>query len=122
MDLRRGIHNVVRTDLMALMSLYFLTLTEFLVKQGQYNDTAGMASTRTAVLACICAYAGMVVGRHLVPPTRKHPFQALFRLPVPSPVLFSIFWACIILGGFGAGFLQRGIAIDEDGEHAEAAA
>jgi hypothetical protein len=98
MDLRRGVHNVVRADLMALMSLYFLTLTEFLVPQGQFNNLAGMDSTRTAVLACILAYAGMVAGRHLVPPTRKHRFQALFQQPVPSSVLFMIFWACVIIG------------------------
>ena len=98
LDLRRGIHNVVRTDLMALGSLYFLTLTEFLVQQGQYNTVAGMAPTRTAVLACICAYAGMIVGRHLVPPTMKHPFQKLFREPMPSSMLFTIFWVCMGLG------------------------
>ena len=98
MDLRRGLKNVVRTDVMALMSLYFLTLAEFLVQQGQYNSVADMSTTRTAVLACICAYAGMVAGRHLVPPTRKHPFQALFQQSVPSSVLFSIFWACVLIG------------------------
>jgi oligosaccharide repeat unit polymerase len=107
MDLRHGVHNVVRTDLMALMSLYFLTLTEFLVKQGQYNTVATMGSTRRAVLACICAYAGMVAGRHLVAPTRKHPFQKLFQQPVPSSALFSIFWACVIIG-----YLNMLIAVD----------
>lgn len=98
MDMRLGVRNVIRTDLMALMSLYFLTLTEFLVQQGQYNSAAGMASTRTAVLACICAYAGMVAGRHLVPSTGRNPFQALFQQPVPSSVLFSLFWACVAIG------------------------
>jgi hypothetical protein len=98
MDLRLGIRNVVRTDLMALMALYFLTLTEFLVNQLQFNSVAGLVSTRTAVTACILAYAGLIVGRHLVSPTRKNPFQSLFLQPVPSAVLFSIFWACVILG------------------------
>ena len=98
MDLRRGIHNVVRTDWMALMSLYFLTLTEFLVSQGQFNAVAGMESTHTAVIACIIAYAGMVIGRHFIPPTRKHRLHALFQQPMPSSVLFSLFWACVIIG------------------------
>jgi len=57
-----------------------------------------MEPTRIATLACICAYAGMVVGRHLVPPTLKHPFRALFRQPVPNAFLFSMFWACFIVG------------------------
>jgi oligosaccharide repeat unit polymerase len=39
-----------------------------------------------------------VVGRHLVPADRKHPLQAMFQQPVPSSVLFSIFWACVIVG------------------------
>lgn len=106
-DLRQGIQNVVRTDLMALMSLYFLTLTEFLVQQAQYNFLARMDSTRAAVLACICAYAGMVVGRHLVPPTRKNPFQTLFQVEMPSSFLFSIFWGCVIIG-----YLNMLISVD----------
>jgi len=107
MDMRRGFHCLVRTDVMALMSLYFLTLTEFLVPQGQFNSLAGLGPTRTAVQACICAYAGLVVGRHLIPPTRKHPFQVLFEQPAPSAVLFSIFWGCVLLG-----FLNMLIAVD----------
>ena len=66
--------------------------------RGSINTVASMESTRTAVLACVFAYAGMVAGRHLVPPTRRHPFQKLFQLPVPSSVLFSIFWACLLIG------------------------
>jgi len=107
MDLGRGIQNVVRTDVMALMSLYFLTLAEFLVQQREYDSLANMEWTRIAVLACICAYAGMVVGRHLVPPTRKHPLQKLFQQEVPSKVLFWIFWACMAIG-----FLNMLIAVD----------
>jgi oligosaccharide repeat unit polymerase len=98
MDMKRGVQNVIRTDVMALMSLYFLTLAEFLTRQMQYNAVAAMEPTRMAVYACIVAYAGMVIGRHLVPPTRRHPFQSLFQQPVPSSVLFSIFWACFIIG------------------------
>ena len=98
MDLRLGIRNLVRTDLMALLALYFLTLTEFLVQQAQYNAVASMESTRISVMSCIIAYAGMVVGRHLVPPTRRNPFQAILHQPVPSSVLFSLFWTCVLLG------------------------
>jgi oligosaccharide repeat unit polymerase len=98
MDLKRGVQNLVRTDLMALMSLYFLTLAEFLVRQDEYNTLANLDATRTATLACICAYAGMIVGRHLVPPTRKHPFQSLFLQPAPASLLFSMFWACFLIG------------------------
>ncbi|HEX4085522.1 MAG TPA: O-antigen polymerase [Chthoniobacteraceae bacterium] len=97
-DLRRGIQNVIRTDLIALTSLYFLTLTEFLVSQKQYNEVAGMGPTHTAVTACIIAYAGLIIGRHLVSPKRKNPLQSFFQQPVPSSVLFSIFWACILVG------------------------
>ena len=106
MDLRIGIQNVIRTDLITLMSLYFLTLTEFLVHQAQYNAVAAMETTRTAVLACIFAYSGLVIGRHLVPPTSNHPFRELFRQPVPSSVLFGIFWGCFLIG-----FLNMLIAV-----------
>jgi oligosaccharide repeat unit polymerase len=98
MDARRNVQNVVRTDVMAILALYFLTLAEFLVKQMQYNGVAGMDTTRTAVIACIWAYAGLVVGRHLVPPTKRHPFQTLFQQKTPSSVLFGIFWGCMLIG------------------------
>jgi len=108
MDFRRGgFHNLVRTDLMALMSLYFLTLTEFLVKQGQFNAVARMDSTRSAVLACIVAYGGMVIGRHLIPATWKHPLHDLFQQPMPGALLFGLFWGCIIIG-----YLNMLIAVD----------
>ena len=97
-DLRRGIQNVIRTDLIALTSLYFLTLTEFLVSQRQYNDVAAMESTKVAVTACIIAYAGLVVGRHLISTKVKNPLQSFFQQPVPASVLFSIFWACMFVG------------------------
>ncbi|MGA3172461.1 MAG: oligosaccharide repeat unit polymerase [Chthoniobacteraceae bacterium] len=57
-----------------------------------------MVETRAAVIACIWAYAGMAVGRHLIPVKWKNPFQKVFQEPVPSSVLFSIFWACVIIG------------------------
>jgi oligosaccharide repeat unit polymerase len=107
MDLKRGVQNVVRTDVMAIVALYFLTLAEFLVKQGQFNDLASLSTTHTAVQACICAYAGMVVGRHLVPLKRNKQLQALFQQPVPSPVLFGIFWTCMLIG-----FLNMMIAVN----------
>jgi len=65
-----------------------------------------METTRTAVLACIFAYSGLVIGRHLVPPTSNHPFRELFRQPVPSSVLFGIFWGCFLIG-----FLNMLIAV-----------
>jgi oligosaccharide repeat unit polymerase len=101
-----GIRNLIRTDLMALLALYFLTLAEFLFDQTAYNNMAKLEPTRIATLACICAYAGMIVGRHLVPPTKKNPFQALFQQPMPSPVLFAIFWTC-----FGIGYLNMLLAV-----------
>ena len=98
MDLRRGIQNLIRTDVMALMALYFLTLAEFLVKQQGYNWQAALEPTRLATLACLWGYAGMVIGRHLVPPARQHPFSELFQLPVPGSALFAMFWLCFIFG------------------------
>ena len=97
---RGGVRNLVRSDFMALMALYFLTLAEFLVSQGQFNTLAAMQPTRIATQACIWAYAGLVIGRHLVKPTGKNPFQAVFLQPVPSSVLFWIFWACFFIGYF----------------------
>src|ERR1700722_1221948 len=56
-DSKRGLKNLIRPDLMALVALYFLTLFEFLFPQDQLNFMTDNDTTRTAVLACCWGFA-----------------------------------------------------------------
>ncbi len=69
---------------MAILALYFLTLFEFLFKQEHYDTLTGddYYYTRQAIITCVIAFSGMVIGRHL-PNYRKHPLKKLFLTPTP---------------------------------------
>src|SRR5687768_383671 len=47
LDLRRGLQNAVRADVLAIIGLYFLTLCEFLVPQPEFNSLTEIGSIRT---------------------------------------------------------------------------
>ncbi|HWB58858.1 MAG TPA: O-antigen polymerase [Chthoniobacteraceae bacterium] len=106
MDSRAGLLNLVRPDLMAIFALYFLTLFEFLFPQVAFDQEAGLADTREAIIACIVGFSGMVIGRHL-PNVRKHPLKKIFLTPTPPGLVIFIFVACVILGS-----LNMLIAVD----------
>ena len=40
-DLKRGIHNLARTDVLAIVGLYFLTLFEFIFTQAEFDTLTG---------------------------------------------------------------------------------
>ena len=107
-DFRRGFRNLLRADLLALASLYFLTLFEFLFPQAEFNFLTGPNATKGAVMACLWGFAGLLVGRHLV--SRRPPaFVENFTRPVPARWMVVIFWLC-----FALGFLHMLIAVKFD--------
>ena len=98
-DLRLGFRNLVRTDLMAILALYFLTLFEFLFSQKGFDVLNTLTPTHNAVIACLCGFAGLVIGRHL-PRLRKQPLGYLVTTPVPRSWLLFVFWSCVVLSYF----------------------
>lgn len=98
-DLRLGFRNLVRTDLMAILALYFLTLFEFLFPQKGFDVLNTLEPTRRAVIACLCGFGALVVGRHL-PRIRKQPLAYLVTTPVPRSWLLFVFWSCVALSYF----------------------
>ena len=50
-DFRRGLANLVRADILALVGLYFLTLFEFLFHQPELDQITDEPSTKGAILA-----------------------------------------------------------------------
>lgn len=96
-DLRRGVQNIVRADLLAIVALYFLTLCEFLVPQPEFNTLAEMDTTRRAVIACLLGMGGLFVGRHIVAGGHRS-LADLFARPVPTRWIIFVFVACLFLG------------------------
>jgi hypothetical protein len=105
-DFRRGVANLIRADVLALVGLYFLTFFEFLFPQPELDQLTDAASTRGAIIACLWGHAGLIIGRHIK--VRGYSMlQELFRKEVPNGWLLLIFGACIFLG-----HLQMLMAVD----------
>jgi hypothetical protein len=99
-DLRLGgVRNLIRTDFMAMLALYFLTLFEFLFSQQTFNINISVDATRGGVIACLWGFAGLAVGRHLIRP-KKQPLEEVLTTPVPASWLLALFWICILLSYF----------------------
>ncbi|MEA3207644.1 MAG: hypothetical protein QOE70_701 [Chthoniobacter sp.] len=96
-DCRFGWRNLVRADLLALTSLYFLSLFEFLFPQRGYDVIASSPATHQAVEACLWGFGGMLIGRHLVSLRTPKTLVALSR-PVPYGWIVLIFWGALFLG------------------------
>jgi oligosaccharide repeat unit polymerase len=97
-DYRRNLRNIVRADLMAIASLYFLTLFEFLLPQPAFDSLVTLQEVQPALNACLFGFAGLALGRHLAPPAGRS-LRTLLRREV-SPKLLIILFAIALFGGY----------------------
>ena len=97
-DLKHSVKNLVRADLLALVSLYYLTFCEFLFPQPDFVMMVDVNSTTRAVHACLFGFAGLVLGRHLLQ-LKKQPFAELFNAPISASSIVTTFALCLF-GGF----------------------
>ena len=96
-DLRHGVRNVIRADVMALAAFYFLTLFEFLFPQELFDTIITMQTTHLALQTVLIGFAGLLIGRHLLRP-KTHPFPNVFMREIPSSWLVTIFWVAFAIG------------------------
>jgi oligosaccharide repeat unit polymerase len=68
-DGRKGLYNLLRTDLMCLIGIYALTLLEFLFPQPIFDQLATPTQTKIALDVVMVGMGALSVGRHLVKPT-----------------------------------------------------
>ncbi len=108
LDARRGIQNLIRADLMAILAFYFLTLFELLFPQTEFDVMTNAPATYTAVIIVLLGLAGLLVGRHL-PWARKQPFAVTLTREVPPAWMIVIFWSAFFIG-----FAYMLIAVDFD--------
>ena len=105
-DLTRGVHNLIRTDLMAIVALFFLTLFEFFYSQEDFDAAVNRATVVVGVQAVLLGIAGLAIGRHL-PNLKKSPFSELFNTPISPRIMLVIFWVSMIVG-----YLHQMLAVD----------
>lgn len=98
-DLHQGIRNLVRTDVMALCSLYFLTFFEFLTPQTRFDQILAPPAVFAGGTACVWGFAGIAIGRHLTSTGRAH-FASLFERPVSTAFIIKVYWFCLVVGYF----------------------
>ncbi|MEA3188607.1 MAG: hypothetical protein QOD99_2437 [Chthoniobacter sp.] len=97
LDARVGMQNLVRADILALLSLYFLTFCEFLFPQPTFATMVDSPAALHGVWACLTGFAGLVIGRHL-PRARRQPFGSLLTQPVSTTLTLGAFAFCFFDG------------------------
>jgi hypothetical protein len=65
-DSQKGLYNLLRTDLLCFVSIYFLTLAEFLFPQSVFDGMVNPTETQLALDIVLLGIGSMAVGRHLV--------------------------------------------------------
>jgi hypothetical protein len=97
-ELRSGLRNLVRADLMGILALYYLTLWEFLFPQPFFDVEMRFPDvTYKALWAVMLGFTGIAIGRHLIPKGRQ-PFEQVMTKPVPPNLLVYLFWGSFVLG------------------------
>ena len=95
-DLRQGLRNLFRTDLLCLVGIYALTLAEFLFPQEGFNTWNLTTEEVTLALNIIfLGIAAFTIGRHLVKPVSMTS-KWLTLSDLSSNAMFQI----VIIGGF----------------------
>src|SRR5690606_37610753 len=96
-DLKHGLRGLLRTDNIALVALYGLTLLEFLFDQPQFDYMVSDEWIGPGVTACLVGFAGLGLGRHLAPRTSESVLR-IVRQPVSNRMMLQLFFLCVVVG------------------------
>jgi len=107
-DLKRGIRNVQRADLFAILAYYFLTFFEFLFPQRAFDKMLSTPLAYDGSIICMVGFLGLIIGRHLLVPKRQ-PFRTTLTHEIPRGMMLLIFW-----GAFAIGYSNMLIAVKGD--------
>ena len=105
-DMRQGLRNLLRTDLLCLVGIYGLTLAEFLFPQEDFAAMSTPEETALALNIVLLGMASMAIGRHLIPP---NPMTSkwLNLSDISSKALFQI----LLISAF-LGYLYKLMSVD----------
>lgn len=97
LDCQQGLRNLFRVDTMCLVSIYALTVAEFLSPQEEFNSRITLDQASLALNVICIGFVGLAVGRHLI---ALRPMKSnILNFPdIPDATLFYLFLAASILG------------------------
>lgn len=107
-DYRQNIRNLARADIMALSSLYFLTLAEFCVPQPAIDPIVTPDELLPALGACILGFGAFAIGRHFRLPTPRN-IGHFTRFEPPNKVILGLYALC-----FTGGYAYMLFSVDFD--------
>jgi len=91
-----GVRALIRVDILMLWALYGLTFLEFLFPQPDVENLISPDVATKGVIAAILGFAGLAIGRHIVPRRRKS--NVMFFADVPPRKIFLLFIIATMLG------------------------
>ena len=94
-----GIRSLIRVDILCLWVLYGLTFLEFLFPQPEVDSLVSPASALAGAYVVLLGFAGLVVGRHLVP-GRSIRQKATVIIEVRPNNVFLLFILATVVGYF----------------------
>jgi hypothetical protein len=97
LDSQKGLRNLFRADFMCIVSLYSLTLVEFLFPQQDFDTLLDTTQTATALRIVLLGLAGLAIGRHLVAPKPMQSSWLNFGA-ISSTLLFKVLGGAALLG------------------------
>jgi oligosaccharide repeat unit polymerase len=92
-----GVRNLIRVDIVMLWVLYGLIFFEFLFTQPGIDEAVSPAAASTGTIAALLGFAGIVIGRQLVPRRFKIP-PVLSQRNVPPGSVFALFLVAAFVG------------------------
>lgn len=97
LDYQKGLRNLFRVDTMCLISIYALTVAEFLSPQEAFNSRITLDQASLALNVICIGFVGLAVGRHLIAPIPMKTSTLKFS-DISDTALFNLFLFASILG------------------------
>ena len=93
-----GVRNLIRVDILCIWALYGLTFLEFLFPHPEVDTLVSPASALNGTYAVFLGFAGLALGRHLVP--RRARKKMATTIDVDSASIFLLFIFATLVGYF----------------------
>jgi oligosaccharide repeat unit polymerase len=98
-EVRKGIRNLLRADLVAIFALYFLLFFEFLFPQTKFDELVPYPEAiLPGIRICLCGFAAIAIGRHLV--SRHLTRWKFVEAELSSTGILVLFWISFAIGYF----------------------
>jgi len=94
-----GVRSLIRVDILILWVLYGLTFLEFLFPQPKIDTLVSAASAMSGTNAVLVGFAGLAIGRHLIPKRNNSRQRSTFIDLLPGDV-FLLFVLTTLLAYF----------------------